>query len=79
MSPAQMDQLQAFLILSPIVGMVAIGLLVIVHSAQASLTTGVGRRRLFLSLTHAVMVIGASLFLLAMVQHLVGFHPSLAW
>lgn len=71
------QQIYALMTLSPISGLLLLGAWVTLRSGLSGARGIDGLRRLAWNASHAVALVAFCLFLLAVLQHVVGFHTSL--
>jgi hypothetical protein len=74
-----LDRLEAFLLLIPIIALFAVGLVLTMRSGEGNVTSGKGIRRLVENLYQTLLVVGACLIGLAVIQQVVGLHVRLFW
>jgi len=73
------NHVEAVLILGPIVGLLALGIGLALRSGVVNVSTGQGMRRLASNLSHTVLIIGACLVVLILIQQLAGIRMRLFW
>lgn len=73
------EQLRAVFVLGPIIGLLLVGTWLSLRSGIARLSSEKGLRRLAENLTQTILMIGASLLVLFVVQEFVGYQMTLPW